>query len=610
MASRIETLLDEILHAVYGEEVRGSIHDAIEECYDDVSTAKTSAENATAEATAAATDATNKAALANTAATTANTAATRANEKATLADEKATLANTAAATATNAANSANAAKTAAQTAAANAEDAVTSANSAATSATSAASSATAAANLANAAAANATSAANSATTAATNANTKASQAETAATNATAATGNANSAAESATNAANSAIIAADGAATAKSNADAATAAAESATTNARNAANEASTAASSANSAATAATTAANDANLATTNAAAATADANTAAASCNSSAYSANVAANSANGAATRAVAAAQTIEGMTVSAETLPPSSPAYATVTERDGVKHISFGLVKGDQGAPFVIKGDAYETLEDLMAEVTTPAIGDMYNVGSTVPYNVYRWTGSVWEDQGTIGISFSAIENLDIDTLWGGDQLSGSDRKWLNDLGLYYLIQSKILAALSGKVDVVSGKGLSTNDFTNEYLTAIGGNTDRIAALETGKVDVVTGKGLSTNDYTAAEKNKLAGIAANATRVLVDSAISTSSTNPVQNAIITAELNNRFANSNGNIAAEYDPTRTYAIGDYRMYNGSLYRCTTAIQYEEAWTASHWTQISVMNERLGLYFVKNV
>ena len=47
---------------------------------------------------------------------------------------------------------------------------------------------------------------------------------------------------------------------------------------------------------------------------------------------------------------------------------------------------------------------------------------------------------------------------------------------------------------------------------------VGGDYATRTELETGlagKVDVVTGKGLSTNDYTTAEKNKLAGIAENA-----------------------------------------------------------------------------------------------
>lgn len=56
-----------------------------------------------------------------------------------------------------------------------------------------------------------------------------------------------------------------------------------------------------------------------------------------------------------------------------------------------------------------------------------------------------------------------------------------------------------------------------------------------------KVDKVDGKGLSTNDYTSAEKTKLSGIATGANKTVVDSALSSSSTNPVQNKIINAAL---------------------------------------------------------------------
>lgn len=610
MASRIQELLDDILHAVYGEEVRGSIHDAIEECYSDVTTAKTSAESATAAANSAATNATNKATAANTAATAANTAATAANTAATNANEKATLANSAAATATNAANDVTTAKNAAQTATTAANNAATAATTAASSANTAASSATVAAESASTAASEANSAATAANNAASNANTRASQAETAAGNASSAATAATTATNNATTAATNANNAASSATTATSNATAATQAANTAATNATTAATAANSAATSATSAATSANEAASSATSAAADASAATIDANTASENCASVSYTATVAANSANTAATRAISAAQSLEGMTVAAETLPPSSNAYANVTEINGVKHIAFGLVKGDQGAPFVIKGSAYETLEDLMADITEPAVGDMYNVGSASPYNVYRWTGSAWENQGAIGVSFNAIENLDIDTLWGGSQIGGTERKYLNDLGLYYLIQSKIIDALNGKVNAVSGMGLSSNDFSNEYRSAIGNNTSRISALETTKVDAVSGKGLSTNDYTSAEKTKLAGIAANATRVLVDSAMNGSSTNPVQNAILVQELNNRFSTSNDNIADEYSDEQTYIVGDYCMRNNLLYRCTTQIVYEEPWNLAHWTQTNVMDERLGLYFVRTI
>lgn len=59
-----------------------------------------------------------------------------------------------------------------------------------------------------------------------------------------------------------------------------------------------------------------------------------------------------------------------------------------------------------------------------------------------------------------------------------------------------------------------------------------------------KVDKENGKGLSTNDYTTIEKNKLANIEAEANKTIVDSSLSSSSTNPVQNKIITSALNNK------------------------------------------------------------------
>lgn len=59
-----------------------------------------------------------------------------------------------------------------------------------------------------------------------------------------------------------------------------------------------------------------------------------------------------------------------------------------------------------------------------------------------------------------------------------------------------------------------------------------------------KVDKVDGKDLSTNDYTTAEKTKLAGIATGANKTVVDSALSSSSTNPVQNKVINTALSGK------------------------------------------------------------------
>lgn len=63
----------------------------------------------------------------------------------------------------------------------------------------------------------------------------------------------------------------------------------------------------------------------------------------------------------------------------------------------------------------------------------------------------------------------------------------------------------------------------------------------VAGLKNLFVAKEAGKGLSTNDFTNEEKEKLAGIATGANKITVDEALSNSSTNPVQNKVINAAL---------------------------------------------------------------------
>ena len=154
-------------------------------------------------------------------------------------------------------------------------------------------------------------------------------------------------------------------------------------------------------------------------------------------------------------------------------------------------------------------------------------------------------------------------------------------------GLSNYDDTALQTAVANKVDKVSGKGLSTEDYTTAEKTKLSGIEDgaevniqpdweqsdstaddfiknkptlgsaasRSAVLSLSnagsglptsgtvyaalgnKVDKVTGKGLSTEDYTSAEKTKLDGIETGANKTIVDSALSSSSTNPVQNNVI-------------------------------------------------------------------------
>lgn len=52
-------------------------------------------------------------------------------------------------------------------------------------------------------------------------------------------------------------------------------------------------------------------------------------------------------------------------------------------------------------------------------------------------------------------------------------------------------------------------------------------------------------------------------------------------------------------SNANIAPDYDATSTYAVGDWCIYNGTLYQCNTAIAVAEAFDPTHWTAKKVVD-----------
>lgn len=52
-------------------------------------------------------------------------------------------------------------------------------------------------------------------------------------------------------------------------------------------------------------------------------------------------------------------------------------------------------------------------------------------------------------------------------------------------------------------------------------------------------------------------------------------------------------------SNANLAPNYDANSTYAVGDWCIYNGTLYQCNTAIPTAEAFDPTHWTAKKVVD-----------
>lgn len=52
--------------------------------------------------------------------------------------------------------------------------------------------------------------------------------------------------------------------------------------------------------------------------------------------------------------------------------------------------------------------------------------------------------------------------------------------------------------------------------------------------------------------------------------------------------------------NQNIATDYDDTQTYAVGDYVIYDGLLYKCVTAVTTAETFDPTKWTHVVVTDE----------
>lgn len=79
-------------------------------------------------------------------------------------------------------------------------------------------------------------------------------------------------------------------------------------------------------------------------------------------------------------------------------------------------------------------------------------------------------------------------------------------------------------------------------------------------------------------------------------------ITASKMNNIEEGLDT--VTNTVSELSENIAAAYDDTTSYAIGDYCAKDGKIYKCNTAITTGETWTEAHWTEIRVMDEVVNI------
>ena len=149
---------------------------------------------------------------------------------------------------------------------------------------------------------------------------------------------------------------------------------------------------------------------------------------------------------------------------------SAYALAVVNGFEGTVEEWLESLKGEKGEdgiagkPFEILG-TYETLEELEAAVTDPDQGDMYNVGTGVPYTIYMWDKDLgWVSQGQLKGDTGAVF---IPSVSDEGVLS-----WSNDGGLENP-EPKEIRGPRGETGE-RGKAFEYSDFTPEQLETLRG----------------------------------------------------------------------------------------------------------------------------------------
>lgn len=146
------------------------------------------------------------------------------------------------------------------------------------------------------------------------------------------------------------------------------------------------------------------------------------------------------------------------------------------------------------------------------------------------------------------------------------------------------------AYTGAQIDSILAKANASESYTTAEKTKLSNlfNYDDtlvkadISDLKSDKVDKVSGKGLSTNDYTTAEKSKLSGIEAEANKTVVDSSLSSTSTNPVRNSTVKIALDTKVnkVNGKGLSTNDYTTTEKNKLASLENYDDSEVRSLIA------------------------------
>ena len=155
------------------------------------------------------------------------------------------------------------------------------------------------------------------------------------------------------------------------------------------------------------------------------------------------------------------------------------------------------------------------------------------------------------------------------------KIANGSESFLTIDGTNGLKLSGIQNAINTSKSQVIGASSDANDGTAETIHGVYNYVDNQLS---GKVDKVSGKGLSTNDYTTAEKNKLAGIAAGAQENLVND-VQLNSTSIVNSSKI-ANLTITEGQTDGTIRVNGTDIAVHGLGSAAYANTTAFDASGA------------------------------
>ena len=160
------------------------------------------------------------------------------------------------------------------------------------------------------------------------------------------------------------------------------------------------------------------------------------------------------------------------------------------------------------------------------------------------------------------------------------KIANGSESFLTIDGTNGLKLSGIQNAINTSKSQVIGASSDANDGTAETIHGVYNYVDDQLS---GKVDKVSGKGLSTNDYTTAEKNKLAGIAAGAQENLVND-VQLNSTSIVNSSKI-ANLTITEGQTDGTIRVNGTDIAVHGLGSAAYANTTAFDASGAADSAE-------------------------